>query len=141
MRRSHTFSIPIAASYDAVYRYLAEPRNFPQWAAIEGRSFAALGNGDWAGETPFGFRHFRFTPVNAFGVLDHAIFEPGQPMLFMPMRVVPNGTGTELHLLPARWQQRRTVRFEHRVDHDRPSGAQEPAGGHGQRARLGTGLA
>ena len=96
MRRSHTFSIPIAASYDAVYRYLAEPRNFPQWAAIEGRSFAALGNGDWAGETPFGFRHFRFTPVNAFGVLDHAIFEPGQPMLFMPMRVVPNGTGTEL---------------------------------------------
>ena len=42
-----------------------------------GGTFKPLANGDWEGETPFGFRHFRFTPPNNYGVLDHAIFVPG----------------------------------------------------------------
>ena len=96
MRRSHTFSIAIARDYEAVHAYLAEPLNFPQWAAIEAGSFEPLANGDWSGLTPFGFRHFRFTPRNDFGVLDHAIFVPGEALLYTPMRVVPNGDGTEL---------------------------------------------
>ena len=99
MRRSHTFSIAMARDYHAVYAYLAEPLNFPQWAAIEGGSFGPLANGDWAGQTPFGFRHFRFTPHNAFGVLDHAIFKPDGPLLYTPMRVMANDEGTELSFI------------------------------------------
>lgn len=96
MRRSHLFSIPIQRDCGVVYAYLAEPQNFEKWAAVEAGSFMPLANGDWEGQTPFGFRHFRFTPANPYGVLDHAIFEPGETPLFMPMRVVPNGAGTDL---------------------------------------------
>ena len=96
MRRSHTFSIPIAGRLPPIYRFLADPRNYPSWSAMEEGGYHQLDNGDWAGHTAFGFRHVRFTPPNSFGVLDHALFEPGGEILFSPMRVVANGAATEL---------------------------------------------
>lgn len=96
MRRSHTISISINRPFDDVYAYLSKPLNFEQWAAVSGGTFKPLDNGDWEGETPFGFRHFRFSPPNNYGVLDHAIFVPGGEVLYTPMRVVPNDDGTDL---------------------------------------------
>jgi hypothetical protein len=96
MRRSHTISISIGCPLADAYAYLARPANFEAWAAIEPGSFHQRPDGDWEGETPFGFRHFRFTPPNAFGVLDHAIFEPGGEVRYNPMRVTPNDEGTDL---------------------------------------------
>ena len=98
MRRSHTITLQIDYPYPSAYRYLADPLNYAQWAALEPGTFRRLENGDWAAETRFGgFRHFRFTPPNEFGVLDHAVFIPGEPLLWTPMRVLPNEDGTELH--------------------------------------------
>ncbi|KKB76952.1 hypothetical protein VW35_16320 [Devosia soli] len=97
MRRSHTIATQIDYPYEAAYRYLADPASYAQWAAIEPGSFHPLDNGDWTGETRFGgLRHIRFTPPNDYGVLDHAIFVPGEALLWTPMRVVPNEEGTEL---------------------------------------------
>ena len=96
MRRSHTISISIDRPFDDVYAYLGKPINFQQWAAVEPDTFRPLDNGDWQGETPFGFRHFRFSPPNNYGVLDHAVFVPGGEILYTPMRVMPNDLGTEL---------------------------------------------
>lgn len=97
MRRSHTISVSINYPYEAAYRFLAEPRNYSEWAAVDQQSFRPLGNGDWEGVTiAGGLRHFRFTPPNPFGVLDHAMFVPGEDLLWTPMRVVPNQEGTEL---------------------------------------------
>jgi hypothetical protein len=96
MRRSHTLSISIQRDYEGVYRFLADPRNYPKWSVAEAEGFAQLPNGDWQGDTTFGFRHFRFTPVNPYGVLDHAVFRPGEEALFTPMRVMPNQEATEL---------------------------------------------
>lgn len=96
MRRSHTFSIPIACPADRVYRFLVDPRNYPRWSAMEESGYHQLNSGDWAGNTAFGFRHVRFTAPNTFGVLDHAVFVPGEEILFSPMRVVANGEGSEL---------------------------------------------
>lgn len=96
MRRSHTITVSIGRPYDDVYSYLAKPMNYGQWAAVEAGTFRPLANGDWQGDTPFGFRHFRFTTPNVFGVLDHAIFVPGGELFYNPMRVVPNDDGTEL---------------------------------------------
>lgn len=96
MQRSQTISLSIACRYDDAYGYLSRPSNFQVWAAVESGSFHPLDNGDWSGETPFGLRHFRFTPHNEFGVLDHAIFEPGAPVRFNPMRVTPNEEGIDL---------------------------------------------
>ena len=96
MRRSHTFSISIDRPYDEAYAYLSNPANFENWAAVEGGTFKPLANGDWQADTPFGFRHFRFSAPNRHGVLDHAAFVPGGELLYTPMRVVPNDEGTEL---------------------------------------------
>jgi hypothetical protein len=96
MRRSHTISISIDRPYDEVYGYLSNPQNYQRWAALEPGTFKPLDNGDWQGETPFGFRHFRFSPPNRHGVLDHAVFVPDGEILYTPMRVVPNEEGTEL---------------------------------------------
>ncbi|KFC69764.1 hypothetical protein FF80_01268 [Devosia sp. LC5] len=96
MRRSHTISIQIEYPYEATYRFLSQPRNYGEWAAVDKASYKPAGNGDWQADTPFGKRHFRFTPPNTFGVLDHAVFVPGEPLLYTPMRVMPNQDGTEL---------------------------------------------
>ena len=96
MRRSHTISLQIDYPYDLAYRFLAEPRNFADWAAVDRDSYKPLANGDWVGDLPFGPRHFRFTPANDFGVLDHAIFVPGEPLFYTAMRLMPNEVGTEL---------------------------------------------
>lgn len=96
MRRSHTISLQIDYPYDDAYRFLADPLNYGAWAAVDRDSYRPLGNGDWEGMTAFGKRHFRFTPPNAFGVLDHAVFIPGEVPLWTPMRVMPNEEGTEL---------------------------------------------
>jgi hypothetical protein len=97
MRRSHTISLSIDYPYEAAYRFLSDPRTYGDWAAVDKQSFRPLGNGDWEGTTSLGgVRHFRFTPVNTFGVLDHAVFTPGDTPLWTPMRVTPNEGGTEL---------------------------------------------
>lgn len=96
MRRSHTITLQIERPYARVYQFLVDPRNFPQWAAVEAASFKALENGDWQAMTPGGLRHYRFTPANEFGVLDHALFEPGATPMFTPMRVFANEEGCEL---------------------------------------------
>lgn len=97
MRRSHTISVSIDYPYEAAYRFLADPENYGQWAALDRETYHLLDNGDWEGMTNVGgIRHFRFTPENAFGVLDHAMFVPGEELLWTPMRVMPNEEGTEL---------------------------------------------
>jgi uncharacterized protein YndB with AHSA1/START domain len=96
MRRSHTITLQIERPYAVVYQYLVDPRNFPQWAAVEASSFTRLDDGDWRAMTPGGLRHYRFTAANEFGVLDHALFEPGAVPMFTPMRVFANDAGTEL---------------------------------------------
>jgi uncharacterized protein YndB with AHSA1/START domain len=97
MRRSHTIALLIDVPCDTVYRFLAEPRNYAEWAAVDPLTFKPLGNGDWQAEVRYGgIRHIRFTPPNAFGILDHAVFLPGETPLVMPMRVTPHDGGTEL---------------------------------------------
>lgn len=97
MQRSHTISTKIEQPLARVYAYLAEPRNYAEWAAVDPDAFYRLENGDWHAETRFGgIRHIRFTPPNDFGILDHAVFVPGEPLLWTPMRVVANGDGAEV---------------------------------------------
>jgi uncharacterized protein YndB with AHSA1/START domain len=98
MRRSQTIALQIERPYAAVYKFLADPRNFAQWAAVDSASFVPIGDetNDWRAMTPGGLRHYRFTPINGFGVLDHALFVPGEVPMFTPMRVFANEEGTEL---------------------------------------------
>lgn len=98
MRRSHTISLYIDYPYEAAYRFLVDPANYGEWAAVDKDSYRPVADGVWEGVTIFGgLRHFLFTPANGFGVLDHAVFVPGETPLWTPMRVTPNEEGTELN--------------------------------------------
>ena len=93
MLRSHTISTAIKRSASDVYTYLAEPKNFPKWAAVVGPSFTQIGATDWLCETAMGERVVRFCERNTFGVLDHAVFKRGDEPITTPMRVIANGEG------------------------------------------------
>ena len=96
MHQSHVISLSIDCPADAVYAYLAEPANFPEWAVSVGPSFRQIGPLEWAGPSATGEKIVRFCARNALGVLDHAIYRAGDEPLMMPMRVFPNGDGCEL---------------------------------------------
>ncbi|MCX5493473.1 SRPBCC family protein [Kaistia dalseonensis] len=89
-------SISIERRPEDVYGFLSDPANFPQWADGLGHSFEPLGGPDWRAVTPMGAMIIRFTPPNAFGVVDHDVIpDDGAPMA-NPMRVIANGDGSEV---------------------------------------------
>lgn len=50
----------------------------------------------WRAETPLGEATIRFSPPNEFGVLDHWVTLPGKPVIYIPLRMIENGTGTQV---------------------------------------------
>jgi len=93
--RSHTLSVFIAASPARVYAFASNPANLPLWVPSFCTS-VALANGEWVVQSPTGRVVFAFIPPNALGVLDHTVTLPSGEKLTNPMRVVPNGDGSEV---------------------------------------------
>jgi hypothetical protein len=74
---------------------MAAPENLPTWASGLGRALKNT-DGEWIAETPQGPMKVRFTERNGFGVLDHYVLpEPGLE-IYIPMRVISNGAGSEV---------------------------------------------
>lgn len=92
---SLVISVSIERDWREVYDFASIPENFQRWAAGLGRRFEKIGD-EWAAADPDGRAiRIRFTPPNAFGVLDHTVSSDiGQSQ--NAMRVVPNGTGAEV---------------------------------------------
>jgi len=92
---SRTLSVRVDRSSDDVYDFVAQPANLPTWAAGLGTSIALVG-GEWIADTPQGPAKVRFAEQNTFGVLDHFVSaEPGIEV-YIPMRVIANGHGSEI---------------------------------------------
>jgi len=91
---SRNLSVSIERDADAVYAFLSVPENFPRWASGLGSLHRA--NGQWIAETPDGPMRVRFSESNAFGVLDHWVSPPSGVEIYIPLRVVRNGSGCEL---------------------------------------------
>lgn len=111
MNPSHTLSISIARKPDEVARYVADPRNLPQWAGAFCTSVRPDGAG-WRIQTEEGEFGLRFHASIEHGILDHVVEIAEDVQVYVPMRVVPNGEGCEvlftLFRMPAmtdeRWQ-------------------------------------
>jgi uncharacterized protein YndB with AHSA1/START domain len=93
--KSKTISIYIAAPPKTVYEFASNPANLPTWVPSFCKSVAFV-NGRWVVESPDGPAIFAFVEPNAHGVLDHSIEFPSGLKFSNPMRVVPNGSGSEL---------------------------------------------
>ena len=94
---SRTITVRIARPRRDVYDFTAVPENFPRWASGLGKSLKSV-DGEWIADAPEGPVKVRFTAPNDFGVLDHHVtIRPGVD-IYIPMRVIANGTGTEVIL-------------------------------------------
>lgn len=94
MYRAHTVSMGIAVEPGKVYAFAADPANLAVWAPGFVKSMEKRGS-EWVAQTSLGEAVFRFAPPNDLGVLDHDVTLPSGTF-HNPMRVVPNGTGSEV---------------------------------------------
>jgi hypothetical protein len=95
MRNVQHISIYIDRRPAEVYEFASDPRNLPRWAAGLARSEVQKDGDEWVADAPFGKVRIRFAEQNAFGVLDHDIKLESGVTVHNPMRVVPNGEGSE----------------------------------------------
>jgi hypothetical protein len=95
MMNVRTISVPINRSPAEVYQFASNPENLPQWVRSFCQSVSKSGD-EWFMETPGGPAGIRFAPTNEFGVLDHVVTLPDGRSILNPMRVVPNGDGSEV---------------------------------------------
>jgi hypothetical protein len=88
-------SVSIARRPQEIYDFVADPKNLPQWASGLGSSIKHV-DGEWVADTPNGPVKVRFAPQNDLGVLDHYVTIAPGVVVYVPMRAVPNGSGSEL---------------------------------------------
>jgi hypothetical protein len=88
-------SVSIERSADDVYRFAANVENWRQWASGLGESLRKVG-ADWVVTGPMGEVRVRLAEPNAYRVLDHDVTLPTGVTVHNPLRVLPNGTGSEV---------------------------------------------
>jgi hypothetical protein len=88
-------SVSIGRPPDAVYAFAATIENLPKWAAGLSKTLRNV-NGEWIVDGPVGTVKVRFSERNTLGVLDHDVVLPSGAVVHNAIRVVPNGTGSEV---------------------------------------------
>ena len=94
MGEPHQIDTYVEKPVDEVRQFLAEPRNFARWAAVDEATFRQVGPLEWMGDAEAGPRIVRFSPPNDEGIFDHAFYKPGDEPVMTPMRAIPQGGGT-----------------------------------------------
>lgn len=92
---SRTLTISISVPPARVQEFAADPRNLHAWANGLGRSVREE-NAQWFVTTPTGEVRVCFIGPNVFGLLDHWVQVSPSEIVYVPMRVVPNGAGSEV---------------------------------------------
>ena len=93
--KSKTLNVSIRCSPEKVYAFVSNPKNLPKWAEAFCRSVRKE-KGAWIIESPDGPVKIRFVKKNDFGILDHYVSPAPGVEVYVPMRVLPNGGGSEV---------------------------------------------
>lgn len=101
VQRAAVVHISILATPKSVIAFLTDMDNWKAWAPWV-RSVRRLSEGSWSLDTTDGAMTVRFVEPNSLGVLDHQVTVAAGMTVFNAMRVVPNGTGSELVMV---WTQ------------------------------------
>lgn len=88
-------SVSIERSPADVYAFAVEPTNLPLWAKGLGGAISRI-DGEWVADSPMGKVIVRFAPRNQLGVLDHDVILESGETVHNPLRVVANGSGSEV---------------------------------------------
>jgi hypothetical protein len=88
-------SVYIARRPAEVYEFASDPGNLPRWAAGLARLEVTRDGDEWVVDAAFGRARVKFVERNSFGVMDHDVTLESGVTVHNPMRVVPNGEGSE----------------------------------------------
>ncbi len=94
---TRTVSVTVDRPFREVYEFASIPLNFQRWASGLGGSLKRSGE-VWSAEGPDGPIKVRFSERNDFGVLDHWVMPEAGGEIYIPLRVIPNGSGAEVTL-------------------------------------------
>ena len=97
MMKSKTLNISIKSDPKTVYEFISNLENLPKWAPSTFPSIKEV-NGEWLVDTPHGQNKVMLTEKNNFGILDHSVKLVSGVEVYVPMRVLRNGTGSEILL-------------------------------------------
>jgi hypothetical protein len=97
MTNSKTLNISIKSDPKTVYEFISNLENLPKWAPSTFPSIKEV-NGEWLVDTPHGKNKVMLTEKNNFGILDHSVNLVSGVKVYVPMRVLKNGTGSEVLL-------------------------------------------
>jgi hypothetical protein len=92
---SRHLTVAIDRPATAVYAYARDPAHLPAGAAGLAAGIR-LERGEWVADSPMGRVLVRFVPVNEYGVLDHDVVLPTGQSVTNPLRVLPDGAGSEV---------------------------------------------
>lgn len=93
--KANNISVSINRPATQVYDFASNPKNLPTWASGLSGSIKKVED-TWIAEAPMGRVVIKFADTNVFGVLDHNVILPSGVSVYNPMRVVPNGDGSEI---------------------------------------------
>ena len=93
--KAQTISVTIAAPPERVYAFASNPENLPRWVPSFFQSVERI-DGEWVAQSTVGRVVVEFVHDNDLGVLDHTVTLPSGARLTNPMRVIPNGDGSEI---------------------------------------------
>ncbi|MFF0678655.1 SRPBCC family protein [Streptomyces tendae] len=95
-KESRHLGVHIDRTAADVYAYASNPANLPAWAHGLGTSIEKRAD-HWAAESaPMGRVTVAFTPPNDLGVLDHHVTLPSGETVHNPVRVIADGTASEV---------------------------------------------
>jgi hypothetical protein len=97
MMKSKTINTSIQSSPKTVYDFVSDLRNLPKWAPSTFPSIKEV-NGEWLVDTTGGQNKVMPTERNNFGILDHNVQLASGEEVYIPIRVVKNGDGSEIML-------------------------------------------
>jgi hypothetical protein len=93
---SRHLSIRVDRPVEDVYAYASDPANLPAWAHGLGGSIEKVADEWIADSAPLGRVKVAFVPRNDLGVLDHHVTLPSGQTVYNPVRVIADGTASEV---------------------------------------------
>ena len=98
MLPSRTFSVSIDHDAQALYAGIWRPEFFPKWASGLAQSDLREDGERWLADGADGPIRIRFTPQNAHGIMDHWVDMGAGDEVYVPLRIIANGEGSEVLL-------------------------------------------
>jgi carbon monoxide dehydrogenase subunit G len=111
IQRAAVVHISILAAPKSVVAFLTDMENWKTWAPWV-RSVTRQSDGSWSLDTTDGAMTVQFVEPNSFGILDHRVTLASGMTVHNAMRVVPNGSGSELEMLVMQSPEMSTEQFE-----------------------------